>query len=370
MRVLLVSAPLLGHVLPLVPLGRALRAAGHEVLVGTAAAATTVRDSGLDVRDIAPGFDFDRIARGLLLRHPLVARAELAGTAGTRGVALLFGAVNDRLVDGLVATARQWKPDLVLHEPLAVAGAVAAARHDVPAVRVENSLFDGSELVRVTADRLGPALRRHGLTALPPPAAAVAVAPPSVLRQHGWPMRYEPYGGEGELPVWLARPGDRPRILVSRSTVNGPGSTGLMRAVVTAAAGLDAEFVLVRPDAWAQRSSLPANVRTVGWIPLPAALPAAAAVVHHGGAGTCLAALAAGTPQLAVSGPGDRRHNAERIAARGAGLAAPTRGITPDLLRRLFGDDRLRRAAGEVAAEMAAMPAPAEVAERLAALTR
>ncbi|MDO3700192.1 DUF1205 domain-containing protein [Micromonospora sp. C28SCA-DRY-2] len=370
MRVLIVSAPLIGHVFPLVPLAVALRDAGHDVLVATAADGLDVARSGLPVRDVAPAFDFGRIARGVMLRHPLLARAELAGRGGTRGAGALFGTVNDQLADGVVALAEEWRPDLVLHEPFAVAGAVAAARLGVPAVRQENTLFDGRELVRATVARLDAALRRHGLAELPPPAAAVAVAPPSVLRQDGWPMRYGAYVGGGELPEWLREPGERPRVLVSRSTVAGPGSGGPMRAVVAAAERVDAEFVLVRPEERLARGTLPGNVRTVGWIPLAAALPAAAALVHHGGAGSVYGAFAAGVPQLVTVGAGDRRHNAELVAARGAGIAAAPRAISPDVLTRLLTDAALRDAAAQVGREIAAMPDPAELVPRLVALVR
>lgn len=365
---LVASAPLIGHVHPLLPLALALRDAGHEVLVATAADGLAAARSGLPVHDVAPAFDFGRIARGVLLRHPLIARAELAGTAGTRGAALLFAQVNDELADGMVALAREWSPDLVVHEPFAVAGALAAARVGVPAVRHENSLFDGRELVRVTAARLTRALRRHRVAAIPPPTGAIAVAPPSVVTQDGWPMRYEPYAGGGELPGWLREPGDRPRVLVSRSTVAGPGGAGPMRAVAAAASRVDAEFVLVRPDRRLSRSALPANVRTVGWIPLPTALPASAALVHHGGAGSVLGALVAGVPQLATPGPGDRRHNATLAARRGAGIAVPARGITAEVLTRLVTDAGLAAAAREVSREIAELPPPAELVARIESL--
>ncbi|MFJ8578070.1 nucleotide disphospho-sugar-binding domain-containing protein [Micromonospora sp. NPDC093277] len=368
MRVLVASAPLLGHVFPLLPLALAMRDAGHEVLVATAADGLVAARSGLPVRDVAPAFDFGRIARGVMLRHPLIARAELAGTAGTRGGALLFGQVNEELADGLVALAREWSPDLVVYEPFAVAGALAAARVGVPAVRQENSLFDGRELVRVTTERLTRALRRHQVAAIPPPAGAIAVAPPSVVTQDGWPMRHEPSAGGGELPDWLRAPGDRPRVLVSRSTVAGPGGAGPMRAVVAAASRVDAEFVLVRPPGRLSRSALPANVRTVDWIPLDAALPAAAALVHHGGAGSVLGALVAGVPQVATTGPGDRRYNARLVADRGAGIAVPAGGITADILTRLVTDAELAAAARQVSREIAAMPPPDELVVRLESL--
>ncbi|GAA3749146.1 salmochelin biosynthesis C-glycosyltransferase IroB [Plantactinospora mayteni] len=370
MRVLFVSAPLLGHVFPLVPLAEALRDAGHEVLLATGGDGLAVRRTGLPVEDIAPGFRFDRIARRTMLRHPLIARAELAGRAGTRGVGLLFGAANEQMVDGLVSLADRWQPDLVVHEPLAVAGALAAARRSVPAVLHENSLFDGGELVRVTAARLVRAQQRSGIGSLRPSAAILTVAPPSVVGERaGWPLRGVPATGVGELPEWLREPGGRPRILVSRSTVAGPGGGALMSAVVRAAAGVDADVVLVRPDRRVLRSGpLPGNVRTVDWIPINAALPHCAGVVHHGGAGSVLGALAAGVPQLVVPGPGDRRHNAELVAARGAGLAVPERAITGAELARLVSDPALGSATDEVRREMAAMPAPAELVPRLEAL--
>src|SRR5258706_9050415 len=208
-----------------------------------------------------------------MLRHPLIARAELAGTAGTRGVALLFGAVNDRLADGLVVLAERWRPHVVLHERLAGAAALAAAKVGVPAVLQENWLFHGPTLIEATAAGLTSARRRHGVDALPPAAATISIAPPSVLSGRiGWPMRPVPYSGEGTVPDWLAEPNGRPRIAVSRSTVPGPGRDRLMSAVVMAADGIDADFVLIRPDPQAAAMRLPANVRTVDWVPLPAVL--------------------------------------------------------------------------------------------------
>jgi UDP:flavonoid glycosyltransferase YjiC (YdhE family) len=96
-------------------------------------------------------------------------------------------------------------------------------------------------------------------------------------------------------------------------------------------------------------------------------LACADAIVHHGGAGTVLAALAFGVPQLVIPGPGDRRHNGELVARRGAGLTgAPVRST----IIRLLADDGLRSAAAEVRAEIAAMPDPADVATAVLAGTR
>lgn len=155
------------------------------------------------------------------------------------------------------------------------------------------------------------------------PATILRTAPASLAQfLGGRPMRFVPYSGDGEVPGWLAEPAGRPRILVSRSTVAGPGAGRMMAAVVRAAGRVDAEFVLVRPD---RTEGLPDNVRTVGWVPIPRVLPFCDGIVHHGGAGTLLGALAAGVPQLVEPGPGDRTVHATLITARGAGLGAAPR---------------------------------------------
>ena len=394
MRILFVSAPLIGHLFPMVPLAVALREAGHEVRVAAGGDAAAARPAGLDVDDVVPGFDFSRIARRVLLRHPLIGRAELAGKGGTRGVALLFGAVNDELLGGTVRLAREWSPDIVVYEPLAAAGAHAAAELGVPAVLHGNTLFDEAELVRVTAAKM----RHQRAGGLPADRLVLSVAPPSLVGpRETRAIRFVSYGGESELPDLLREPpADRPRILVSHSTVPGPGGGDLIGAAIAAAPGVEAEVVLVRPGAdkihaegrsdesgsrrlpgaLSERSwqrpggerDLPPNVRAVGWTPFAEALPTCAGLVHHGGAGTLLAALAAGVPQIVVPGLGDRRRNAELVAARGAGLAVPVRDLDAAVLQRLVTDEGLAAAAGEVRAEMAALPHPAELVPDVVAL--
>ncbi|MGC3864290.1 nucleotide disphospho-sugar-binding domain-containing protein [Micromonospora chersina] len=364
MRVLFVSAPLQGHLLPLVPLALAFRDAGHEVLVASGGDALTVDLGGLAAHDVAPGFAFGRIAGRVLLRHPLLARRELAGRAGTAVVGELFGAANATFVDAVVALARRERPDLVVYEPLGVAGAVAAERVGVPGVVQENNLFPAADLVAAVAAS-GP-MRRHRVG---PPAATITVSPPSLTGPRpGLPMRAVPYSGGGEVPDWLLSAGKRQRIIVSRSTVAGPGGGDPTAAIIAAAPAVDADIVLVRPPGRLPR--LPGNVQTVGRVPLDRVLPYATAYLHHGGAGSVLGGLAAGVPQLVVPGPGDRRHNAEVLARRGAGLAVEARAITPEVLNRLVTDASLAEAAAEVRDEMAAMPSPADLVPELTALRR
>jgi len=351
MRVLVVAAPLLGHVFPLMPLALALRDAGHEVVVATGGEALRVRDSGLHVEDVVPAnVRFGPIALRIMLTHPLVAKRELRGSGRLDFVSRMFASVGNAMTAPLQALAASWKPDVVVHEPLAAAGSALG----VPSVVHDVSLFDGLELTAAVGARMKAGVRS--------PATVLRTAPPSLAEFPGGErMRFVPYSGDGEVPQWLAEPSGKPRILVSRSTAPGPGAGRMMAAVVKAAEQVDAEFVLVRPE---RTEGLPGNVRTVGWVPIPRVLPFCDGIVHHGGAGTLLGALAAGVPQLVEPGPGDRTVHATALAGRGAGLRAEPREITPELLTRLVEDSKLQRAAGEVRAEIAAMASPSDVARQ------
>jgi UDP:flavonoid glycosyltransferase YjiC (YdhE family) len=62
---------------------------------------------------------------------------------------------------------------------------------------------------------------------------------------------------------------------------------------------------------------LPAEILTLDYAPLDAVLPHAAAVVHHGGVGTCGESLRAGIPSLIIPFGYDQPDNAERLRKLG-----------------------------------------------------
>jgi hypothetical protein len=253
-RVLVVASPLIGHVLPLVPLALALREAGADVAVATAGDGVAVCPPELSPTDVAPGLRLGPLFGRIVLRHPRLARRELAGRGGTAAVGLLFGTLGARTADGVLALADRWRPDLVVHEPLAPAGVEAAARLGIPAVLVEGNLFDAARLRAAALAVHAPA---RGLRGLPAPAETVTTAPPSLVgAREGRPMRFVPWAPERPFDEGYARPGPRPRVLVSRSTVSSPGRDRLMADVAAAAAGTDLDVVLVRPERWVTRRRL------------------------------------------------------------------------------------------------------------------
>ena len=367
MRIMFVALPLIGHLFPMMPLAVHLARAGHEVRIATGGDAVITRDSGIEVHDIwaPPRSNFNRDAVGPLAFHPRIALRGARGLADAQAAGLVFAAVNRPMIDTLLTVTRSFAPDLVVHDPYAAAAAIAAARLGVASVLHNIALNDGTAL-------LDQIMLRLGHTPQTPSAAVLSIAPPSLVSVPGCPMRLVPYtAGDGVAPRWLQATPQRPRILVTRSTVLGDGRNAMLSAMIRAAPHVDAEIVIVRPNnPILHATDLPDNVRTVGWIPLHSVLHTCTAMVNHGGAGSIYDALRAGIPQLATPAPGDRRWNASLLERRRIGLAVPAGKITVTHLKTLINDPDMRTAATRVADEMATMPTLDHIATKLAALTR
>lgn len=322
MRVLFASWAGGGHFAPLVPTGWALRAAGHEVLVAChPSGRDPVVRAGLPALPL--GTDLDMFA---------LLRARRAN--GERGYAGMVGtglAVAEHLIDGLIAYGHTWRPDLVVYEPASLVGPLAAAIFEVPAVRqlwtcdftAPAAGFPatvGGEL----ADRFGlPQLRTAGDLTLDPCPAALQVVD-DLPRQ---PVRYVPYNGPAAQPPWLLAPPARRRVCVTWGTslyALDPQRLRHLARVVRAVASLPVEVVVAVLDQHrAAIGATPSNVLSVGPVPLHLLLPTCDAVVHQGGGGTLMTAMACGVPQVIVPTIADQTFNARHLAATGAGVLVP-----------------------------------------------
>jgi UDP:flavonoid glycosyltransferase YjiC (YdhE family) len=81
---------------------------------------------------------------------------------------------------------------------------------------------------------------------------------------------------------------------------------------------------------------LPENIAHFSFVPFSFVFPRAAAVVHHGGVGTCGQGLAAGVPQLVMAMSHDQPDNAARLERLGVGLAIkPNRFRGPVVAKQL-----------------------------------
>jgi UDP:flavonoid glycosyltransferase YjiC (YdhE family) len=361
-RFLLTTVPGAGHLFPLVPLAWSLRSLGHEILLATAGAGTVFGPgAGLTTVDVAPGLEVEAIASTL---HDS-GQSEHGDLPRERAIAL-FTAVSHEMLDGTRRCAELWSPDVVIYESMHGAGAVVAAQRGIPAV--EHAVIWAAP-PGALASAICPALT--GGAPYVPAVAGIGIAPPSLapVPDPGWSVRPVPYAGGAVVPAEVLAAPQKPRVLITMGTVVSRNEgVGLVRELVNAIAQEPIEVLVALGGDPAQLGPLPESVRAHPWLPLTAALPHCAAVVHHGGAGTCLAALAAGVPQVILPQAADQFLNADSLVTRGCAMRSAG---NPDQLRsavRAALSGALDGPVAQVQREIAQMPPPRTVADALVTL--
>jgi UDP:flavonoid glycosyltransferase YjiC (YdhE family) len=179
--------------------------------------------------------------------------------------------------------------------------------------------------------------------------------------------------GDG-VPGWVTRRRERPLAYLTLGTVVF-GAVESLRSAVNGLAALDIDvLVTVGPQGDpAALGPVRDRVRVERFVPQDALLSYVDVLLHHCGSGTMLGGLACGIPQLALPHGADQFNNAEVLVRSGAGLRLTPTEITPDAVstqvHALLTDARYRDAANDLAAEIAFMPAPAEVVPILERMT-
>ncbi|MER6437915.1 nucleotide disphospho-sugar-binding domain-containing protein [Streptomyces sp. NPDC001185] len=391
MRILFASAGNFGHVYPLLPLAKAARAAGHEVVFATGEQLhPALRAAGLEPvaagRSVPEAF-MEAVRGSDSLEHE---GADLGAQDVPPEVLAdlhvkVFGSVLPRWVAAdLAPVLTGLRPDLVVYEAMNPGAAFAARLAGVPAVAHGVGVMAmGAEEARIqeellaTAADLGVDVPYGQLLALA--ATYIDICPPS-LQDPGFlaaplpriEQRPVAYGEPGELPAGI-RDADGPFVYLTLGTALG--SVDVLRTVIDGLLPLQVPVLVATGPvvAVADLGELPERVVAVEWVAQPEALRRAALVVQHGGAGTTLAALAAALPQLILPQGADGPANGTAVRDAGAGEVIFAGDLTADAVteqaRRILGDESYRDAARKVAAEIAAMPDPAETAARLPQFT-
>jgi UDP:flavonoid glycosyltransferase YjiC (YdhE family) len=394
MRLLFSSTHGMGHVMPLMPFARACQAAGHEILLaGPHPVAEVAAREGFAFGPL-PWPDEDRLA---VVRRRVATR---------QGMARVKTAMSDLFVrtyaraalPGMLALVEAWRPDAILHETAEASALIAGDALGVPTLRVGVALATPYEewWLNMTTEALDEVREEAGL-APDPEAMRAAQTPvltqvPARLDVHQGPPpahvhRYRDRhfgaalapGMEGSFDHYCWPDPDAPLVPISFGTMVPMDGhfPSLYRAAIDAVADLPAR-ILVTVGRHADPGTLgplPHNVRAEQWVPMADVLPHSAAFVTHGGAGTTLAALAAGVPMALLPISADQPLNARLVARLGAGLSleggpaqAPALG---GLVKALLDDDTYRGAARRIAGDIAALPpiaaAVAEIESRAAA---
>lgn len=114
--------------------------------------------------------------------------------------------------------------------------------------------------------------------------------------------------------------------------------------------------------------TLPDTIRHFEYVPFGALLPHVAALVHHGGIGTCARAMAAGVPQLIHPMAYDQYDNAARAASLGVAETLPPKAFTPSAVVEKLGGLLSSPQVAARCEEVAALFEDADPANRICAV--
>lgn len=390
MRVLLASWAGRSHYFALVPLGWALRIAGHDVrVISQPGFANTVVSSGMTMTPVGDDVDVAALLQANL-GSKLTSTTELLGRwdsasakvetlrRAQRGLGHFLTLAEVMAPDSL-AFARRWKPDLVLFEPTTFVGPLVGTTLGIPTVRHPWCVDFSADLPEIETELFAPLLEHFGLSRLNVNGdCTVDPCPPSMQISHitaYQTMRFVPYNGGGIAPV-LDQRGDRPRVCVTWG--RSLSELGIHHEVdvidlVTAAAELPIDLVApMSAEAQAALPPLPHNVTILDPVPMYALLATCDLVVHHGGSGTLMTAMHAGIPQLVVANMPDLMFNGRHLAKTGAGevRAADSVDVAELItdIERLTTNSSYQAAAQRLRAESVCQPSPDEVVRVLESL--
>jgi len=381
-----------GHAFPMIALGRALAARGHDVVLQTwrrweeHVEAEGMRFAAAPEYHVFPTLErpltpYQAVVRAVRDTGPLVAETRphaivadiltlapaLAGELDGVPVATLIPHLDPRGAPGFPPYS------LGARLPRTRAGRrMWEATDRVVAIGLER----GREELNETRGRLGlpPLAHVHG--GISRELCLVATFPqleyprawPAATHVVG-PLLWEPPSGDVALPA-----GDAPLVLVAPSTSQDRRQR-LLRAALAGLADLPVR-VLASTDRRALEPPVPvpANARLVDWVPYARTMPRCDVVVSHAGHGTLARALQAGCVPVCVPAAGDMNESAARVDWAGVGVRLPRRLCRPGpvglAVRRALAEPRLGARARALAAWAATHDSGARAADLVEAFAR
>jgi MGT family glycosyltransferase len=383
----------MGHLNPLLGVGRILLADGHEVLcLSSNYLRRPIEDSGVTFRGFSPAADFD------LRNHQEIREAVMAASPGAvirpspeRLRIVLERAFADYMLpqyDGIKDTMREFPADIIVgdHLMLGVLPMLLGPRSQRPAVALLGTTYliarrdDGAPndagfpLARSEEERKQAAARYQEYEELtfkpvgdrvsrllaeismPPlqmnlyqamvelPDAYLQLTVPRFELPRQKPVPSVHFVGplpitpnQAPIPEWKADlDGSRKVVLVTQGTLTNDDFSQLVRPTLDALENEPDILVLVTTGGKpveAVGRPLPKNTRVAQYLPFEWALSKIDAFVTNGGYGSVNQALSFGVPIVTAGTIADRGDVGMRVAWSGVGVNLATNAPTPDGLR-------------------------------------
>jgi UDP:flavonoid glycosyltransferase YjiC (YdhE family) len=381
MRILVSTTPGVGHLLPMLPVARAARDRGHEVVIaGGASVASIIAAAGFRHELVGPA-TIGEMFGGL----PDIARLPARDRALITMPKVFCERIAPAMAEGVAELVERWPPGVIVHENMEFGSGIVAEQVGIPHVVVQATAWR-PHLQALGNDALGPLRERRGLTRDVPPERLLGrlffTTRPRSLRDPDAPLpevtaELRPIAddrgpGDEAAPADPFPPRDgRARVVITLGTVNN-AQLDLLRTMIDGAVAAGAHVVVALGADPASLGPVPAGVAVHAYVPMSTVLPVADVVAYHGGSGTMLAALAAGTPMVIIPLAADQPDNGDRCEAAGVARVVPLEGIDAAAVRAaleaIASDPTYRDRARAVADEIAAMPGPEVAVDRLESL--
>jgi zeaxanthin glucosyltransferase len=371
-RFLFVSLPLAGHVNPIAAVAGALSRRGHEV--AWAGSESFLR----------PVVGPDAIVHPIPLRAHRGQAEQGMAAAKTRWEGYIVPHARATL-PGVEAAVAGFRPEVLVVDQHAVAGALAAHRHGLPWASMAPTTMELTRPYRTTMpkveswihDRLAEMWTRAGLPGDPPhdlrfsPHLLIAFTGTVLTGELTWPTNAELVG-----PALTARPpdpdfpwdglaDDRRLVLVTMGTLSMDIARDFYGRMIEALRPLGdlVQAVVVAPEG--AIADPPPHVLVRPRVPMLELLPRLAAVVSHGGLNTVCESLVHGVPLVVAPIKGDQPINADQVRTAGAGIRVSFTHAKPQALREALMtvlDDPSHRAAARRAGDSLLAAGGAEAA--------
>jgi len=409
MRVLMTALGSYGDVHPMVGLGAAMLARGHQVTILTNPHFQKVVEStGLEFLPIGTAEEYDELAHHKDLWHPFRGPTMVLRTCIEQALRPIY--------EGIESHYRPGETLLVAHV-LDMASRVFQEKHGAPMASVHlapvglRSFYESPQMFgmfmadwlprwfrraqygladkyldRLLAPELNKLRKEQGLSPVSGIMRQWCFSPQLVLGlfpewfaapQPDWPANTRPTG----FPLWdqsetMEMPDDVLRFLDAGDppVVFAPGSAmtegeKFFEAAIEACQRLGRRGILLTKYPEQLPKNLPNNVKHFSFVPFSRLLPRAAALVHHGGIGSSAQGLAAGVPHVVMPMAYDQLDNATRLKRLGvADFIRRSKFRGPRLaqsLEKLLASDKTQKSCRHWASQIDSEAALAKACERL-----
>jgi MGT family glycosyltransferase len=346
-RFLFVAPPFAAHFVPLVSVGRELALRGHAVAWVSYAKVRALLPAESTFFAVAEGDLYGRIMEDDKPHPPRFLAAEFVQFYRD-----IVAPMTEAMLPDVEAAVAQFRPDVVVADQHALAGAIAARRHGLPwATSAPTGFLQSTALDKHEAAKkwlhelLANAQRDAGLPVVERPD----VSPHLVLLYTsqmlaGTQMRFPAhYRFVGPALDHRVEPDDfpwhelvaKPRVMVSLGSVVAERGRRFLATVVAALRDEDLQVVVSAPEGVLREA--PPNFLVRSWLPQVQLLPRMNAAISHGGS-TANDTLAFGVPLVLAPIWTDNFVTAQKIVDAGAGIRVKYGRVGAEELRRAVHD--------------------------------